>query len=208
MITLYHHPWTRAAGSLWLLEELGLDYQLQFIDIQKGEHKTDEHVSRNGMGKLPVIKDGEVYVSESAAIGVYLADKYSLGELAPRLDDPQRGHYLRWCFYGPSVVEVGCYARKAKWDFSAGTAGWGDWDSMMSTLNDAVREGPYLFGQRFTMADCLLGGTISFMLQFKMIEPSAELTTYAAALDARPAKQRAQEINERVVEERGIQMPN
>lgn len=207
MITLYHHPFTRAANVVWMLEELGAPYELEFVDIQKGAHKAPEHLARSSMGKLPVIQDSGAFIAETSAIGVYLADKYSSGELAPKLDAPERGKYLEYCFYGPSVVEVGCYAKKAKWEFGEATAGWGSWDAMMKTLTDAVRGGPYLLGEQFTMADCVLGGTLNFMLQFKMIDEAPELLKYSEAIKARAAYQRAQKVNGTVVKERDLKMP-
>ncbi len=82
-ITLYHHPMSRAANVVWMLEEVGVDYDLRFVDIRKGAQKAPELVALNPMGKLPILTDGDVTVTESAAIGLYLADRYALGKLAP-----------------------------------------------------------------------------------------------------------------------------
>ena len=114
-LVLYHHPWSRAANVVWMLEELGQSYELRFVDLQAGEQKGPEHKGLNPMGKLPVLVDGEAVVTETAAIGVYLADRYAPARLAPALDDPARGSFLRWCFYSPSVVEPGCMAQAAGW---------------------------------------------------------------------------------------------
>ncbi len=90
-IKLFHHPWSRAANVVWMLEELGIPYELVFVDIMKGEQKKPEMLAMNPMGKLPILVDGDAVVTESAAIAVYLADRYSLGKLAPATDDPARG---------------------------------------------------------------------------------------------------------------------
>src|SRR4051812_44419232 len=105
MITLYHHPFSRAAGTLWALEEVDQPYELSFVDIMKGGQKAPEILAINPMGKLPTLTDGDVVVAEAAAIALYLADRYASGTLAPALDDPRRGTYLRWSFYAPSVIE-------------------------------------------------------------------------------------------------------
>src|SRR5690606_41883774 len=95
-LVLYHHPWSRAAGVVWMLEELGQPYELRFIDIMKGEHKQSSHAARNRMAKLPVLEDGDSTISEAAAIGVYLADRYATGDLATARDDPPRSpHFVR-----------------------------------------------------------------------------------------------------------------
>src|SRR6478672_4134926 len=104
-ITLYHHPFSRAAGVVWTLEEVGQPYELQFVDIRKNEQKSPEHLALNPMGKIPVLVDGDVVVTEAAAIALYLADRYAAGRLAPAVDDPRRGTYLRWSLFPAAVIE-------------------------------------------------------------------------------------------------------
>jgi glutathione S-transferase len=203
-ITLRHHHFSRAANAVWMLEELGLPYELQFVDFKAGEHKGPEHKALNAMGKLPVLIDGEAVISETAAIGVYLADRYSPGTLAPALDDPARGPYLRWCFYGPSVVEPCCMAHASKWEYRPTAAGFGTYESLLETLEGGLAAGPWLLGERFTMADVILGGTVRWMVGFKMLEPLPVFTGYIERLSARPASVKAAEINARVVQERGL----
>lgn len=156
------------------------------------------------MGKVPVLQDGDAVVTESAAIGVYLADRYSLGTLAPALDDPRRGAYLRWCFYAPSVVEPCCMAKASGWEYNAGSAGFGTYAELLATLDAAIGEGPWLLGDTFTMADVILGGTVRWMVGFGMIDKQPNYLAYAERLDARPAAQRAAAINQRITEERGL----
>ena len=115
-IVLHHHPYSRAANVLWMLEEVGVPYQLTNVDIMKGGQKAPELVKLNPMGKLPTLVDGDVVVTESAAIALYLADRYSYGALAPKVGDPKRGTYLRWSFFAPSVIEPGIAAKAGKWE--------------------------------------------------------------------------------------------
>jgi len=204
-IILHHHPLTRARHVVWMLEEVGVDYSLQFVDLAKGDGRSPEHLQRNRMGKLPTLEDGEVVVSEVAAIGMYLADRYSAKQLAPAIDDPARGLYLRWCVYGAGVVEPGCMAHAAQWPCSAQRVGWGSYEDMVATLEEAVGQGPWLLGERFTMADVLLGGTIRWMLKFKMLQGTDDtLPAYAERLTARAAAQRAEAINQKICDERGL----
>jgi glutathione S-transferase len=203
-IVLYHHPWSRASGTVWMLEETGVDYELRWVDIMAGAQKTPEFLSLNPMGKLPVLVDGAVVVTESAAIGVYLGDRYSSGRLAPALDDPARGSYLRWAFFSPSVIEPAAAARPSGGNFNAGAVGWGTYETMLDATEAAVGAGPWLLGDRFTMADVILGGTLRFMLTFKMIEPRPAFTDYVQRLDARPAFQRSVARNAAVAAEHGL----
>src|SRR5881392_2775386 len=116
-ITLYHHPFSRAAGVLWALEEIAQPYELRFVDIMKGEQKSPAIVALNQMGKLPLLTDGDAVVTESAAIALYLADRYAPGRLAPQVDDATRATYLRWSLFSPSVIEPGVMAKQAGWAY-------------------------------------------------------------------------------------------
>lgn len=203
-ITLYHHPFSRAAGVVWFLEEIGVDYELRFVDILAGEQKSAEIVALNPMGKLPILVDDGQVVTESAAIGLYLADRYALGRLAPQPDDPARGTYLRWSLFAPSVIEPGSMAKVAGWEYKPGQAGWGTHEAMLDAMQSAIEGRDFLLGDRFSMADCIFGGTLRFMLRFDMLEKRPAFTAYAERLDARPAAQRADARNAAIVKERGL----
>lgn len=206
-IVVYHHPFSRAANTVWMLEELGQPYELRFVDLMKGEHKQPAILALNPMGKLPIVVDGEVVVTESAAIGLYLADRYAYGTLAPKVDESDRAAYLRWSFFAPSVIEPGSMAKGAKWEFRASAAGWGDHAAMLRTIEAALSGKEYLLGRRFSMADVVFGGTVRYMLQFGMLEKRPVFTEYAERLSARPAAMRAAEKNAAIIEERGLAMP-
>jgi glutathione S-transferase len=204
-LVLYHHPFTRAANAVWMLEELERPYELRYVDIMAGAHKAPEILALNPMGKLPILVDGDdAVVTESAAIALYLADRYAYGRLSPRVDDPERGTYLRWSFFAPSVIEPGAMAKISGWAFKEGQAGWGSFDAMLGAMEGAVADRQYLLGDRFSMADVVFGGTLRYMLQFKLIEPRPMLAAYAERLGARPALQRATARNSAIAEERGL----
>jgi glutathione S-transferase len=203
-VVVYHHPFSRAANVIWMLEELGIDYELRFVDMPKGGHKAPEIVRLNPMGKLPVVTDGDVVVTESAAIALYLADRYSPGKLAPALDDPARATYLRWSFFAPSVIEPALLAKSSGGEFKASQAGWGKHEDVLAALESAVAGKTFLLGERFSMADVVFGGTVRFMLRFKMLEPTPGLTAYAERLSSRPAAQRADAKNVAIAREHGL----
>ncbi|MBA2544543.1 MAG: glutathione S-transferase [Deltaproteobacteria bacterium] len=204
MITLYHHPYSRAAGTLWALEEVGEPYQLAFVDILKGGQKAPDFLALNPMGKLPTLTDGDAVVTEAAAICLYLADRYAAGRLAPALDDPKRATYLRWSLFSPSVVEPGALAKLSKWEFKPGQAGWGDFDSMLNAMDSAIAGRTFLLGDVFSMADVVFGGTLRYMTQFKMIESRPSFAAYLDRLNQRPALQRADARNAAVRTEHGL----
>lgn len=203
-IILFHHPFSRAAGVVWMLEEVGVDYELRFVDLAAGSHKAPEILALNPMGKLPILTDGEQVVTEAAAIGSYLADRYAPGRLAPSLDDPARGTYLRWMFFAPSVIEPAVLARQGGWEVKTSQVGWGTYEVMVAAAESAIGAGPYLLGERFTMADVVFGGTLRYMLTFNLIEPRPSFTAYSERLGARPALERANARNAAVIAERGL----
>ena len=203
-IVLFHHPFSRAASVIWMLEELGEPYELKYVDIMKGAQKDPEIVKLNPMGKLPIVVDGDAVITESAAIALYLADRYSLGKLAPQLNDPARGTYLRWSFFAPSVVEPGAMAKSNDWTFKPGQAGWGTFEAMIASMESAIAGKQFVLGDHFSMADCVFGGTVRYMTRFKMIEDTPALSEYAARLAARPAAQRADARNIAIAKAHGL----
>jgi glutathione S-transferase len=203
-LVLHHHPFTRAANVVWMLEELGCPYTLKYVDVMAGEQRTPEFRRINPMGKVQVLVDGEQVVTESAAIGLYLADRYGYGTLAPKIEAEERGTYLRWSCFAPSVIEPGAYAQGAKWEYRAAQAGWGEYETMVATIEQAIGQGPWLLGDQFTMADVIFGGTVRSLLLFKMLDARPALVAYAERLSARPASRAAQAKNEAIIEERGL----
>ncbi|MCA9622603.1 MAG: glutathione S-transferase family protein [Myxococcales bacterium] len=206
-IVLHHHPFSRAAGTLWMLEEVGVPYELRYVDFAKREHKSPDFLALNPMGKLPTLVDDGVVVTENAAIGLYLADRYALGKLAPPTDDPRRGTYLRWSMFPSAVIEPGLMAKAAKWEFREGSAGWGAYDAMIAATKSAIAGRDYILGDTFSMADVIFGGTLRYMLSFGMLEPDPAFSAYAERLGQRPALQRADEKNAAILKEHGLTPP-
>jgi len=205
-IVLYHHPFTRAANTIWMLEEVGAPYELRYVDIMKGAQKAPEFLAVNPMGKIPTLVDGDAVVTEAAAIGLYLADRHAYGRLAPKVDDPARATYLRWSLFAPSVIEPGAMAKHQGWTFKESNAGWGAYDTMLATTEKAVTGRDYVLGKEFSMADVIFGGTVRYMLMFKLIEATPTLSAYAERLSARPAARRADEKNVAIAKEHGLKM--
>jgi glutathione S-transferase len=204
-IVLYHYPFSRARNAVWMLEELETPYELRWVDLGANAQKSPEILALNPMGKLPILVDGEAVVTEGAAIALYLADRYAAGRLAPRLDDPARGAYLRWTLFAPSVIEPGTMAKAANWVVRESQAGWGGHEAMLATMEHALSGKQYLLGDQFSMADVVFGGTLRYMLALKMVEPRPVFTAYAERLGARPAFQRAEARNAAVAKEHGLE---
>jgi len=185
---LYWAPQTRSTRALWMLEEAGMPYDTEIVDIRAPDRK-DSEVFRaaSPMGKVPAIVDGAVSMSESAAICIYIADRYSPGHLAPVLDDPMRGKFLYWTLYTPAVIEPAMSEKFNKIDGNRQRSGWGDFETMIETFDTALDDKKWILGDRFTAADVMLGSSAIFLRMFEMLPDSRNIGAYADRCMARPA---------------------
>ena len=186
-VTLYSNPMSRGRTVQWLLDELGAPYEVKLIDLAKGEQKTPQYLAINPMGKVPAIVHRGVVVTESAAICVYLADAFPQAGLAPKLDDPKRGTYLRWIFFGVGCFEPAVIDRMFNRPpvERPGAIGYGSYETMLAALATALTPGPWILGERFSAADVFVGAQIQFALMTKAIEPTPVLQEYAERIGAR-----------------------
>ena len=99
MLTLHFAPNSRAVRTLWLLEELGLDYELNRMDFHPKDLKSDAHRARHPLGRIPVLEDGDITIWESGAIAEYILERHKNGGLKPSPDAPNYPKYLQWFHY-------------------------------------------------------------------------------------------------------------
>jgi glutathione S-transferase len=135
-------------------------------------------------------------MSESAAICLYIADRYAPGTLAPAIDDTRRGKFLYWLMYTPAVVEPSMSEKFNGVEANRYRSGWGDFELMLETLEQGIEGKSWILGETFTAADVMLGSSVVFMRIFEMLPDSAALGAYADRCLARPAYRRALELNE------------
>lgn len=190
MIALYHAVASRAFVPLWLLEELGVPFQIADTDIRAGRQKAPEYLKINPMGKVPALRDGAAIVTEVPAICLYLADKYGYGTLAPKIEDAARAAYLRWSVFSTAALEPAAYLATTDAE-QARHVGWGLLDTMLETLEQALAPGPWLLGERFSAADVALGGIFAIAYFNKRIPERPAFAAYNARIGERPAFQRA-----------------
>ncbi len=193
---LYWCPRTRASRAVWMLEEAGVDYERVFIDVRDPVARADTgFLAASPMGKVPALEDGDARLADSAAICLYVADRYAPGSLAPAPDDPERGRFLYWMFFAPGSMEPAMAEKMGGWQPNRGAHGWGDFDTMTRTLEEALSEGPWLLGDRFTAADVMVGSTAAFMKMFDILPESDRIGGYVERCLERPAYRRAQELD-------------
>jgi glutathione S-transferase len=113
--------------------------------------------------------------------------------LAPRIEDPERGTYLKWIVFSTAVLEPALSTRELGSKLPAHHVGWGSYDAVVDMLTNALDGREWLLDRGFSAADVMLGATISFGLYNKRLPDCEPLTGYNARLLARPAYQRAAE---------------
>jgi len=197
-LKFYYAPRTRSAVVLWMLEELGVPYEIALIDLRADAQHSPDYLAINPMGKVPAICHNGVAVSETAAILCYLADAFPQARLAPAIGDPRRGPYLKWLFYSSACIEPAMIDKAAdRPPTPRAMTGWGSYDLVIETLRDAVgKAAPYILGDRFTTADVSIGSGLRFGMGFRLIPELPEFVTYVERFDERPALQRQKAIEE------------
>ena len=196
-LTFYTNPMSRGRITRWMLEEINQPYETVLLDYGTSM-KAPEYLAINPMGKVPAIKHGDTVVTEGAAICTYLADAFPEAGLAPEAGSTLRGSYFRWLFFAAGPLEQAITNKSFGFEVSeekSRMAGYGNFAQTMEVLAAAVRDRSYLVGDRFSAADLVLGSQIGFGLQFGGLEKRPEFTQYWAGLAARPAKLRADEID-------------
>jgi glutathione S-transferase len=187
-LTFYHSPNTRSSGALVLLEELGADYELCVVNMKAGEQRAPAYLAVNPMGKVPAVMHGDALVTEQVAIFLYLADLFPRAQLAPALDDPLRGPYLRWLVYyaaafEPAIVDRAMEREQAPLAMSP----YGDYETMLKTLTDRLARGNFILGERFSAADILWGTALAWTTMFKLVPETPVIMEYVERINARPS---------------------
>jgi glutathione S-transferase len=190
-ITLFYAPQSRATGTRVLLEELGAPYDLHVLNIKAGEQRQPAYLAINPLGKVPTIRRGEALVTEQVAIYIYLADLFPQAGLAPALDDPRRGPYLRWIAYYGASFEPALIDKFMKRDAAPVTQSpYADYDSMLGALESQLATGPYLLGERITAADILWGIALTWTMMFGLVPRADVFVRYAERITSRSTFQR------------------
>ena len=175
MMKLYNNAQSRGMTLFPLLKELGIEDKIDQIQIAYEDMHKADYLKINPMGKVPCLVDQGIVISETAAIFTYLADKYIEKGLAPALDDPKRGAYLKWMFFchGPLTeymdlrsLEVSNERIEQK---KRGLA-FGDQETLFAFLKQGMQQAnPYLLGEKISAADLYLGYWLVFAIAFKIL---------------------------------------
>lgn len=194
---LYGTPPTRALRAMWLLNELDLAHDIIAVDLGAGEQLTPEFLAINPAAKLPVLVDGDVVLSESAAIQLYLAEKYGDrfpgGGLIPGTPE-DRGQMYRWLFFLMTEIEAPLW-RIALHSFlyapdeqSAAEIALAkrDCKRMIAVFEQHMQGRDFVVGDRVTVADFNAAYTLDWAKLEDMLDEAPALRAYLAAMYARP----------------------
>lgn len=194
MLTLYHSPQSRSSSIVWLLEELGVPYETKIVNIRRGDGSGErDPANPHPHGKVPLLEHDGHRVFEIAAILLYLTDLFPEKKLGPKIGDPLRGEYLSWLAYRPGVLEPAILMRRFGVQHVFGTMGWAPAEEVEAAINQALAGRSYLLGEEFSAADISVGGTVNFLMMFKLFNETPAVKAYTERLTARPAFKRAME---------------
>lgn len=191
---LYHCKQSRSSRVLWFLEELGLPYEIEVLPFDPKALKSVDYLALNPFGKVPVLVDGSLIMSESVAIIQYLLEHYAAGRFEPERASPDYGRFLQWLQFGESTL-MGPVSKLA--DHTAllpaaerrpelAEQGRRDFEHYAGIMNATLGGQDFLVGDQFTAADIVVGYTVHVAKTFGA-ELEGSMVGYYARLAGRPA---------------------
>ena len=190
MLTLFHAPQSRSGRIVWLLEEIGADYDIVYVDIFRAMTLTGARDPANlhPDGKVPALLHDEALVSESAAVALYLTDLHPEANLGASVGSPDRAAYVTWLAWTAGEMEPAFWSRisgAAESDPNAKAR----YDAVIARLLTALATGPYLMGDRFTAVDVMIASALAWGREY--VPESALIDAYLERALNRPANERA-----------------
>jgi glutathione S-transferase len=201
MLKVYGFPKSRSVRVVWMLEELGLDYDYVKVNLGTDEGQAEGFCQLNPAGKVPVLGDGDFCLRESAAILTYLGERHPETNLIPPPGSTDYALYLQWAFFVLSELEQPLWTlAKHKFALPAEyrvkeiipTAHW-EFERAAAVLALGINDTGHLIGNSFSAADLLAAHTLSWASAFKIALKDPRLADYAARHLSRPAFLRARE---------------
>jgi glutathione S-transferase len=188
MLKFYHAPWSRSSTIFWLLEELGVDYQMELVDIRGENGAPEDYRKVQPNKKVPAIEHDGTIVTERATIAIYLGDTFPEAGLAPAPGDPDRAAYLTTLVYHDAVFDPVICAKVHGLSYVSNDYPFGLFDDMLAYLENKLSAQPWAAGERFTLADVLLGGGIHYTMDtLKALPERPVFRDYVARTTNRPA---------------------
>ena len=196
MLKLHHVSNTRSGRIVWLLEELGLSYDLNVLEFHPKALKSDEHRARHPLGRVPVLEDGDVRLYESGAIIEYVLSRHGGAALKPPVESAEYPGYLQWFHYCEgmvmppinTIVVHTLLLPPERQDATVREQAQRLLAKAWAPVEEAIEGRDYLIGD-FSAADTMLGHACIMSKRLGAIndENYPNLSAYAERLLARPA---------------------
>jgi glutathione S-transferase len=203
MIDLYVFPPSpRAFKVMVVANHLGIETNLRFLDLVKGEHKRPDYAGLNPNMRMPTLKDGDYVLWEAAAIAQYLAGKKPESGLFPK-DERARLDVTRWQFWDVAHWDPACAVflfenvikpvvlKAGEPDQAALAKGAENFERAAKVLDAQLKGKKFVTGETLTLADFSLGAPLNYADMARLpIEPYREIKRWYANLRALPAWQK------------------
>ena len=199
MLKVHFVAGTRAGRVVWLLEELGLEYEVNIMPFTKEVLKSSEHRSRHALGRVPVLEDGDISIFESGAIIDYVLERHKNGGLKPSSDSSEFPFYLQWYHYCEGmvmppmnqIVVQTILLPPDRRDETVLNQAKNLLTKSLAPVNENLADKDYLIGD-FSAADLMLGHSCFMANRLGCVsEEMQNIKDYVARINARPAFQKA-----------------
>ncbi|MEA3151345.1 MAG: glutathione S-transferase [Gammaproteobacteria bacterium] len=194
MMTLYGLGPTRSLRALWALRELDAEFEFVPVNLLIGENRCPEFLHINPAGKVPVLVDGDLVLTESAAIVMYLAEKYRDKGLLPA-DLKLRAQVYRWVMFAMTELEqplwriarhTMLYPKDKRLPADIALASQ-DFIDMAAVLDRHMEGRLFIVGDGMTIADCVTAYLMDWANEQHLIDHLPQLRAYLERMYARPA---------------------
>jgi glutathione S-transferase len=194
MMKLYGFGPTRSLRALWGLKELDVDFEFVPVNLRAGDNRRPDFLRLNPAGKVPVLVDGDLVVTESAAIILYLAEKYPEKGLMPA-DLKQRAQVYRWMMFAVTELEQPLWRitrhtmlypedKRLPQDVALARQ---EFVTMAAILDRHLEGRQFIVGDGITIADCVTAYLIDWANEQHLIDDYPQLRSYLERMYARPA---------------------
>jgi glutathione S-transferase len=190
---LYEFAPTRSIRVRWVLQELGVDFEAVTVNLAAGEHRHPEFLKLNPAGKVPVLVDDDLVLTESVAILLYLAEKYPHKELLPT-DIKQRSQVYRWLLFTATELEqplwriarhTSLYPQHLRLTAEVSLARQ-DFTDMVVVMEEHMQGGKFIVGNTVTIADFVCAYTLDWANEVQLLDGCPQLLQYMERMYARP----------------------
>jgi glutathione S-transferase len=196
MIILHHLAYSRSLRVLWLLEELGLDFDLVSYERTEAFRAPPELAKVHPLGKSPIIVDGDLVLAESATILRYIHDRHGDRKFTPESGSKAHALHEEWLDYVESSAGLPIMMRllgERTGGLSPGLQAFVEPQvaKTLDYINAGLGEGPFLMGEQLTLADMQLSYMLAIAQMAGALAGYPAVAAYLDRLKQQPAFQRA-----------------